>query len=182
MRTGFTRTSFTGRKRAAFAAMTGAAAAAVVGLAVAVPAVAAPVAARSAAAVSGTEHFQAMTTSGTATTQGVIAYGVFTGAGIDHEGNTVDTFVFSGGTFKVKHSSGSGPESFNQKTCLLTGTIRGTYTVYGGTGAYKGISGSGKYTVTVLGIAAKSKGVCSMTVAPVAWQQEIAASGPVKLP
>jgi hypothetical protein len=45
-------------------------------------------------AVSGTEHFQLMTTSATATTVPVIAYGVFTAAGVDHVGNNVDTLVF----------------------------------------------------------------------------------------
>ena len=56
----------TGRKRAAMAAMVGAVVAAVVGLAV--PAGASPIAARP-AAVTGAEHFQAMSTSGTATTE-----------------------------------------------------------------------------------------------------------------
>lgn len=172
------RTGFTASKRAAVAAMAGAATAAVVGLAS--PAGAAPV--HSAANVTGTEHFQLMTTSGTASTQGVIAWGVFTTAGVDHMGNTTDTIVAAGGSFKIKHSAGTGPQSFNPKTCLLQVNQHGTYTVLGGTGKYKGISGHGKYTVSIVGLGAKVKGACSQTLPPVAWQQVIDASGPVTLP
>jgi len=172
------RTGFTTGKRAALAAMTGAAAAAVVGLAS--PAGAAPVAA---AKVTGTEHFQMMTTSGTTSAFPVIAYGVFTTSGVDHEsGGAAATFVFPGGTVKVRHTSGTGPQSFNPKTCLLQAHLHGTYTLTGGTGKYKGISGHGTYTLSILGIGAKSKGTCSQTLPPVAWQQVIDASGPVTLP
>jgi hypothetical protein len=132
-------------------------------------------------AVSGTEHFQLVTASATSTKGLVIAYGVFTGHAVDHMGNSVDKFVFAHGSFKVFHSNGSGPEHLNPKTCLLTASIRGTFRVYGGTGAFKGISGHGKYLVTILGIQARSKGSCSQSKAPVAFEQTINASGPVKL-
>jgi hypothetical protein len=133
-------------------------------------------------AVTGTEHFQLVTASATATTGLVIAYGVFTGHATDHMGNSVDRFAFAGGgSFKVFHSPGSGPQHFNAKTCLLTATIHGTFRVYDGTGRFKGIKGHGKYVVTILGISARSKGKCSMKKAPVAWEQTIRASGPVTL-
>jgi len=170
----------TGHKRTTLLTMAAAAAAAaIVGLAV--PAGAAPMAKK---AVSGTEHFQAMTTSGTATTQGVIAWGVFTAPGVDHQtSGTADTFVFPGGSVKLTHTNGTGPVSQNPKTCLLTGTIHGTYKLTAGTGAFKGISGHGTYVATILGIFPKTKkGACSQSAAPVAWQQEISASGPVTLP
>jgi hypothetical protein len=176
------RTGFTERKRAAIAAMTGAAAAAVAGLVVAGPAGASPVAASSPAAVSGTEHIQIMTTSGTATTASVIVWGVFTAAGIDHEGNTVDTLVLPGGTVKVRHPGGGGPGTFNSKTCLLTANEKAPYTLAGGTGKYKGITGHGTATVSIVAIAAKVKGACSQTRPPVAWHQVIAGTGSVKLP
>ena len=175
------RTGFTGRKRVAVLAMTGAAAAAVVGLTG--PAWASPVAPATPAAITGTEHFQIMTTSGTATTAGTIAWGVFTAAAVDHMGNTVDTFVFPGGTIKVKHSPGTGPQSFNPKTCLLLINQHGTYSFVGGTGKYKGISGHGKYTLSIVGLGPKTKkGVCSQTAPPIAFQQVVNASGPVSLP
>ena len=53
-------------------------------------------------AVSGTEHFQMMTTSGTGSTGSVIASGVFTAPAVDHEGpNNLSTFTFSNGTITV---------------------------------------------------------------------------------
>jgi len=174
------RTGFTWRKRAAVAAVAGAAAAAV---AVAVPAGASQLAAHGAAKVTGTEHFQIMTTSATSSKASTIAWGVFTAGGVDHMGNTVDTIVFPGGSVKVKHSSGTGPQSFNPKTCLMQINQHGTYTFVGGTGKYKGITGHGKYTLSIVGIGAKTKsGACSQTAAPVAWQQVVDATGPVTLP
>jgi hypothetical protein len=172
----------TGFKAAVAVAMAGAAAAAAVGLAG--PAGAAPAAAHGPAVIKGTEHIQGMTTSGTATVYPVIAYGVFTAGGTDHEVNSnTDTFVLPGGTFRVKHSNGTGPQTFNPKTCLFMATIHGTYSLSGGTGKYKGISGNGKYVASILGIAARAKsGACNMSAAPVSWQQVIDASGPVKLP
>ncbi len=134
-------------------------------------------------ATSGTEHFQAMTTSATASTYSIIVAGsLFTAAGVDHSGNKVDTFVLPGGTFKVAHSPGKGPQSFNPKTCLLTVNQHGTYTVGHGTGKYKGISGHGKYQVSTLAVGAKSGGKCSQSKPPVAFQLLIKASGPVTLP
>ena len=59
----------------------------------------------------------------------------------------------------------------------------GTHIITGGTGKYKGISGHGTYTVSVVGIGAKAKkGACSQTAPPVAQHQVVNASGPVKLP
>jgi hypothetical protein len=131
-------------------------------------------------AVSGTEHFQAMTTSATSSTQGVIAYGVFTAAGIDHEGNKVDTFVFPTGSFKVAHK-GKATFKVNPKTCLVTGSESATIAISGGTGAYKGISGTGTGQVSILGIAATSSGKCTLKKPPVAYQQIITATATVKL-
>jgi len=135
-------------------------------------------------ATTGTEHFQMMSTSATASTDSVIASGVFTAPGVDHEnqGNTAK-FVFSNGTISLKHSNGTGKQSFNPKTCLLTINQHGTYTLTSGTGSYAGITGSGKYQLSILAIGARnSAGQCSKTKAPVAFHQVINASGPVTLP
>ena len=175
------RTGFTGCKRAAVAVMTGAAAAAAAGLVMTSPAGASPVAASSPAAVSGTEHLQIMTTSGTATTASAIVWGVFTAAGVDHMGNTVDTLVLPGGTVKVRHPGG-GPGTFNPKTCLFTANESAAYTIVGGTGRYKGVKGHGTALVSVVGLGAKVKGACSQTAPPVAFHQVINGSGPVTLP
>jgi hypothetical protein len=109
-------------------------------------------------------------------------YRACTAAGADHQGNTVDTIVFPGGSVKVKHSPSTGPQTFNPKTCLFTVNQHGTYSFSGGTGKYKGISGHGKYTISIVGLGAKVKGTCSQTLPPVAFQQVIDASGTVKLP
>jgi hypothetical protein len=129
--------------------------------------------------VSGIEHFQLVTTSATASTQTVIATGVFTAGGVDHQGSRVDTFVFAGGSFKVAHSQGTGTQNLNPKTCLVTARVHGTYTLFGGTGKYAGIRGHGTFHLSILGIAARSGGKCTMNKPPVAWQQIIQASGPV---
>jgi hypothetical protein len=131
----------------------------------------------------GTEHFQGMTTSATSSSFSVIAYGVFTGAAVDHQvSSNVDRFVFSNGTFRVHHSPGKGPQTFNPKTCLLTVDQHGTYRLYGGTGKYAGISGHGTYQLSILAIGARSGGKCSQSKPPVAFHQVINASGPVSLP
>jgi hypothetical protein len=131
----------------------------------------------------GTEHFQLMTTSATATTSSVIAYGVFTGAAVDHQvSSSVDKFVFPGGTIRVRHSAGHGPQSVNPKTCLLTVDQHGTYRIIGATGKFAGISGHGTYRLSILAIGARSGGKCSQSKPPVAYHQVINASGPVSLP
>lgn len=133
--------------------------------------------------VSGTENFQMMTTSATSTTDSVIASGVFTAPGVDHENQSNNTakFVFSNGTVSLKHSPGTGTQSENPKTCLLTVNLHGTYTLTGGTGAYAGITGSGTYKLSILGIGARSGGKCSNSQPPAAWQQVIRATGQVNL-
>jgi hypothetical protein len=136
-------------------------------------------------AVSGTQHFQLMSTSATSSTSKIIAYGAaFTAAGVDHQGNgNVDKFVFKGGSFKVRHSNGKGPQSFNPKTCLLKIDQHGTYTIVAGsgTGKFKGIGGHGTYKLHIVGIGAKKNGKCSQKLPPVAFQQIIQASGPAHL-
>jgi hypothetical protein len=175
------------RKRAGLAVMVAAAVATVVGLAV--PAGASPLAARP-STVSGTEHFQMMntTTSETSTTNPLIAWGLFTLPGVDVEhANNTDTFKFPGGTFLVKHATkkGTAHQSFNAKTCLFQYSEQGTLKVGSGTGKFKGISGSGTYALSVIGIGAKLKnGKCnpSETAPEAAQQQEIQAVGKIKLP
>lgn len=136
-----------------------------------------------AAGTTGTEHFQAMTTNGTSLTASVIAYGVFTGAAVDHQqAHNMDTFVFSNGTLRIHHaSSGKTQQSVNPKTCLLTIDQHGTYQITGGTGKYAGISGHGTYRLSILAVAARSGGKCSESRPPAAYHQVINASGPVTL-
>ncbi|HEV2239529.1 MAG TPA: hypothetical protein VGR98_00680 [Streptosporangiaceae bacterium] len=152
------------------------------GLAAAAAIAAAPIAAASAAPVaSGTEHFQIMTTSATANKADVITFGLFTAAGVDIQGQKVDTFRLPGGSFKVAHSNGTGSQRFNPATCLLQLSLHGTYTVGHGTGRYARISGHGTYQLSIVGLGAKVHGRCSQSAPPIAFQQVIDASGPVRL-
>jgi hypothetical protein len=144
----------------------------------AVPAGASSAASRT---VTGTEHFQFMTTSATFSPVSVIVFGVFTTAGrISNTVGNVDTLAFPGGTFKVAHS-GTGPTTVNPKTCLVTSTQHGTYKIFGGTGKYAGISGHGIAHLSLLAIAARSGGKCTMTKPPRALQLIVRQSGPVSL-
>jgi hypothetical protein len=142
----------------------------------AVPAGAAP----GGPAVSGTENLQVVSTSATASTLSVIATGVFTAGGVDHSGKTVDTLVFPKGSFKVTHK-GTTTAKLNPKTCLLTVSGPATITLSGGTGAYAGISGTGKAQLSILAIAARSGGKCSTTMPPVTFQQIIKGTAQVSL-
>jgi hypothetical protein len=129
--------------------------------------------------VSGTEHLQIVNESATAHRAGVIATGIFTDAGIDIMGTTTDTFRFPGGTFQVRHSAGRGTQSSNPRTCLATVNLRGTIRLGHGTGRYAGISGQGRYKLSILEVAARAQGKCSLTRPPAAFQQILQAQAQV---
>jgi hypothetical protein len=153
-------------------------------LSLAAPAFAAPAGVTEHPAATGTEHFQLVGTSTTSSTGHVIAYGAFTGAAaVDHMGRATAKFVFSNGSFKVSYKHGKGgTESFSSKTCLVQASQPGTYTISGGTGKYKGISGHGKFTFTLLAIGAKNgQGKCVHDRPPAEFQVIIHGSGPVTL-
>ena len=179
------RRAATRRMRAAAMGVAGtAAAAAIVGLAL--PASASPMAP---ARVWGTEHFQIMntTTNPNNTTNPLIAYGMFTAAGVvvQNSSNT-DTFYFRGGHFLVRHApiKASEHQTFNPKTCFFSYSERGTFRVGNGTGRYRGIAGGGTYALSVIGIGAKLRnGTCnpSQNAPAQAQQQVIRASGELSL-
>jgi hypothetical protein len=134
------------------------------------------------AGTSGIEHFQIMSTSATATKDTVIVYGLFTAGGVDiTTSNTTDTFKFPDGTIKVRHSPGTGPQSFNRQTCLLTVHQHGTYTLASGTGKYAGISGHGTFHLDILAVGARSHGKCTQNKPPVTFELIVRASGPAHL-
>jgi hypothetical protein len=186
--TGLIRLAGAGRNRTALLGGALVAAAAVTA-GLALPAAASPAAPAGSARVWGTEHFQTMntSTSGSVTTNPLIAYGLFTAPGTDRENpNGTDTFSFPGGSFLVKHATAKGTahQSFNAKTCLFQASEKGTFQVSNGTGKYRGIAGGGTYALSVVGIGAKLKnGSCnpSQTAPPAAQQQEIQAVGRVSL-
>jgi hypothetical protein len=129
---------------------------------------------------SGTEHVQLIATS--PHSYDVIAYGAFTGHGVDLPGAKADTITFANGSFQIRHSRGKGPESFDPRTCLMLISRHGTYTIGHGTGAYRGVTGNGRYQLSIVGLGAKSGGKCSQTKPAAAFHLVINASGPVSLP
>jgi len=168
-------------------ATTGLAATAAV-TALALPAGASPATAQAASpAGGGTQHFQMMTTSATSNKSSLIAYGVLTAPGTDRQNpNGTDTFIFAGGTLGIKHTPAKGgdKQSFNGKTCLMQLTEKGTFKVTGGTGKYKGTTGSGTYLLSIIAIGPKLKsGACnpSQNAVPLAWHQQINAVGKISL-
>ena len=133
------------------------------------------------AARSGTEHFQLMSTSATSNAESIIATGVFTAGGVDHAGNKVDRAVFPQGTFRIRHSAGTGSQRFNPRTCLGQISLQGTYRLFDGTGKFAGIRGHGRYRLSILFVAARAHGKCVQNKPPASFQLIIRARGPVRL-
>jgi hypothetical protein len=132
-------------------------------------------------AVTGTENFQAVSTSLTSNRSKVVAYGVFNASGVDiSTSSTRDTFKFPGGSFRVTHKVTHSHSHFNTRTCAGTQNQRGIYKISRGRGKYAGISGHGRFTVSVLIVARHTAHGCSKK--PIAIQVVLRAHGPVTLP
>jgi expansin (peptidoglycan-binding protein) len=136
-----------------------------------------------------TETFTAMTTNPGSGVASLIATGGFTAGGTMTNGKHKLTFRFAGGKFTlVIGRPGSKHVSLNPTTCLYTKTGSGTYTLTDGTGAYQGISGSGKISFTLRAVYALVNGKCPSNDQPggsgtwTAIQFTETASGPVSLP
>jgi hypothetical protein len=136
-----------------------------------------------AARSSGIEHFYLMTTQPSASRYSVIATGVFTTGGVDIQGSTTDTVRVKGGTFKIHHGAVHViKEEVNSRSCLAQFEGTGRFTLGGGTGAYKKLSGSGKALISVLAIFSRnSKGVCNPNANAVVNEQTITATAHVRL-
>lgn len=63
----------------------------------------------------------------------------------------------------------------------MTISQRGGYRITGGTGKYAGITGHGRYQLSILAVKARSGGKCTQNKPPVALHQVINASGPVSV-
>ena len=135
------------------------------------------------AAVSGTEHFSLMSTQPSASKYVVIASGVFTAGGVDRSGNTVDLVKLPRGSFKINHGGATHilKQKLNPSTCLMQFAASATFTVGHGTGAYKGISGSGKALISGTAIARRRNGHCNPNATPLVSQQTITAKAHIHL-
>lgn len=132
---------------------------------------------------SGTEHFSFMSTSVSADKFSVIATGVFTAGGTATPLTETDTLKFPNGTIDVtSKSTGKPVTSANTKTCYESLSQKGTYTIAGGTGAYKGITGSGRFTLSIHEVGPVLNGKCNTKSSKrVASQGIVTARGPVTL-
>jgi hypothetical protein len=157
-------------------AATAAAAAATVGIAAAG---AAPAASHVA---SGTEYIQVMSASTGSGPASVIARGVFTAAGQGRLGEAkVGTLTFPGGTVVLSHRQAHGSQHFSPASCLSLVSQSGSYQIVRGTGRYAGISGHGTYQLSLEIVAARAHGQCSPDRPPLAQQELLRLSGPVRL-
>jgi len=109
----------------------------------------------SAQPANGHEHFTVIFTSENAPGR-ITATGTFgaTGKTIDLTPNATGSMglqkaIFPGvGTFLIHTNSTPGTDSFNHNTCVEHFTATDTFTISGGTGQFKGISGTGTDTVS----------------------------------
>jgi hypothetical protein len=122
-----------------------------------------------------------------------VASGVFSATGTMQASGTASNAplkaTFPGGTFLLTETSGGKPAAtINSTTCAVRFAATGVqYKLSGGTGSYKGISGSGTATVRFTGVLPKlSDGKCdtSSSAEPKAGTlvSTVHASGPVTLP
>ncbi|HWF71940.1 MAG TPA: hypothetical protein VG186_01275 [Solirubrobacteraceae bacterium] len=128
-----------------------------------------------------TETFSMITSS--VPTGSVIATGTFTGGGTFTAKGRFQKVRFPNGTFElVQQNKPHKNGHLNAATCLYTQTGTGTYALANGTGAYKGISGSGKDSYVLRQVLARVKGVCAAPNTNVVALQFIeTARGPASL-
>jgi hypothetical protein len=136
----------------------------------AVAAQASPPAARQ-AAFSGAEHFRIISVAASSQRQSVLATGAFTAGGYQVPGKViglraVDKMVFPNGTLLVTRRITKQVLPLPTSSCQISETIRGTLSISGGTGSYRGMSGGGAFLLQISGVIRKSGGKCggAMTV------------------
>lgn len=123
----------------------------------------------------GIEHLQARQTAVDGP-QRVVARGPLTAKGVSRDiDDTHSVLVFPDGTLAIHHVATSTVDTFNSKTCRFSETEQGTYTVTGGTGAYRHASGHGTFTSRVEGQG------CDETQPPTHFSITIRAKGPLSL-
>jgi len=132
-------------------------------------------------AASGTEYVQIMSTSATGPAS-AIARGVFAAGGQARLGDgRTGTIAFPGGTIVLSHRPGKNSAHFYPAGCLSLISQSGSYQIVRGTGRYAGISGHGTYQLSLEMVAARVHGGCSSAKPPVAQQELLRLSGPVRL-
>jgi hypothetical protein len=121
--------------------------------------------------VSGAEHFRIISVAASSRRQSVLATGAFTAGGYQVPGRVaalraVDKMVFPNGTFLITRRITKQVLPVPTSSCQISETIRGTLSISGGTGSYRGISGGGAFLLQISGVIRKAHGKCggAMTV------------------
>jgi hypothetical protein len=115
--------------------------------------------------VRGTEHFRIISVAATSRRQSVLATGAFTAGGYQVPGKVTslratDKMVFPNGTFLVSRRITRQALPLPTSSCQVAETIRGTLSISGGTGSYRGIRGGGAFVLRISGVIARSHGRC----------------------
>ncbi len=103
---------------------------------------------------------------------------------IDLAGNSdKGTFVLNQGDVDVVHSKGLNTQHLDAATCVAEMTTAGTYTVIGGTRAYKGARGHGDFKIVFSGTMPRVNGTCANpnTTQPVSGRLAFHADGPLTM-
>ena len=131
--------------------------------------------------VSGTEFIQIMSASTTPGPASAIAEGVFGAAGLAYLGDaSLGRIAFPGGTITISHQAGRDTSHFYPGACLSVISQPGTYRIVSGSGKYAGISGHGTYQLSLEMVDARVHGDCSSAKPPVARQELLRLSGPLR--
>jgi hypothetical protein len=114
---------------------------------------------------SSKEKFRIINVSAGSRHQSVLATGSFTAGGYQvpgaaSGGRAVDKMVFRSGSFKVTRRIYHQSHPLPTKSCLVRITISGAYSLGSGTGAFRGISGSGGFTTRISEVIRRSHGTC----------------------
>jgi hypothetical protein len=94
-----------------------------------------------------------------------------------------EVYLSRGSLFTV-HGKGSTTTSIRRSSCFVTSQTTTNYRIYGGTGRYRHISGSGTASITVTGVLPRLRhGRCDSSAAPLPWTEHttFVARGPVNL-
>jgi hypothetical protein len=115
--------------------------------------------------VAGTEKFRIISVAASARWQSVLATGAFTAGGHQVPGQVIalratDKMVFPNGTFLVTRRITHQALPLPTSACQISETVRGGLSIGRGTGAYRGISGSGGFDLKISGVIRKSHGKC----------------------
>lgn len=112
----------------------------------------------------------------------MIATGAFTDGGTaSMKGKGILMLHLSAGTIIRSPKTGAHTDKTETATtCMQTQTKHGDYTIVGGTGAYKGITGSGHSAIDSTFVEPLVDSDCSNSFAAV--QGVVIASGPITLP